>query len=346
MKKILALLLATTMLVSAAALMIGAEDGDEDTTIVESDTEAVEESSSDETVEESSSDETAETVEESAAEESSDEETTGETVAPVDPIAPTFLDGFMDAGLIQGDSNTKGTSNNGVIELRPDGEAWESEEEGDWVDAIVKLDISWHIREGARAGKYTSEKLILTKNMKYIVVKVKQQDNFAEDMGLELAYYSANPKTPRQEAPYFVYSLTTIEGDDGFSYLVFDVGASDDFKDCWVGQMLTGLQLLWASNEAVKGETAYMDIYEFNILGTEEEVAAYMGVDEFELVTEPEVTKKPVETEEEEDTTVAVEDTTVAETKKASGCGSVIASASVLGFVALAAGAVICKKKD
>ena len=337
MKKILALLLASAMLVSATALIIGAE--------VDEETTAVEETTEDTTA-----------VEETTTElgDVTAEETTGEPVdppaQPAKPIAPTLLNEFTATGLVQNQNspNTKGTLNNGVIELRPDGDAWKNETEGAWVDATVKIDISWHIREGGRAGKYNAEKLVLTKNMKYLVVKVKQQDNFAEDIGLEMAYYSADPKTPRQEAPYYVYSLTTIQGEDGFSYLVFDVGASDDFSDCWVGQMLTGVQLLWASCPAANAETAYMDIYEINILGTEEEVAAYMGKDEVEWRTEPEVTKKPADDdeEEEEETTSAapVEDTTAA--PAAAGCKGVIASASVLGVVALAAGAVIFKKKD
>lgn len=45
-----------------------------------------------------------------------------------------------------------------------------------------------------------------------------------------------------------------------------------------------------------------------------------------------------------DDTTKATEDTTA--TPAAEGCKAVIASASILGVIALAAGAVICKKKD
>ena len=58
-----------------------------------------------------------------------------------------------------------------------------------------------------------------------------------------------------------------------------------------------------------------------------------------------------------EDTTAVTDDTTAAivDTNKvedttaapaAEGCKAVIASASILGVVALAAGAVICRKKD
>ena len=139
MKKILALLLASAMLVSATALIIGAE--------VDEETTAVEETTEDTTA-----------VEETTTElgDVTAEETTGEPVdppaQPAKPIAPTLLNEFTATGLVQNQNspNTKGTLNNGVIEFANNGVVF-----GSWDgDNFYTGNLVVRVNERAQFGSF------------------------------------------------------------------------------------------------------------------------------------------------------------------------------------------------
>ena len=321
MKKILALILAGLLVATAAAAMVGAEE-----TTWEDAYETVEEEL----------DTTGDTAEEDTTEEAE----------PIGPIEPLVYGNFTisQKDLVKASDNSEISLNNGILELRPvDNDVWNSEEEGDWVDAHVTLAIDWHVREGYKNGLYTAQKVILKKDMKYVAVKVKQQDNYAPETGVELTLYVADPSSPRVDSGYPIYSLTTIQGDDGFSYMLFDVAACDD-ADMFYNQMLTSIELMWASCEVVNRETAYLDLYEIAIIRTAEELDAYVGT-EVEWVTEPDAPDvvEP-EDDEEEQTTAAVEagDDSILSML---GCQGSVASAVAVVAATVAAGAVVIRKK-
>jgi hypothetical protein len=251
-----------------------------------------------------------------------------------------------------------------------DAAEWFSEEEGYYVDAYVDLSIGWYLRQND--DLFTAKKLTLNDSNKLIAIKVKQEENYLEEAPLELWFsVPSDPKSNNLAANLVdgvVFSLTTIHGADGFDYLVFDMETSDDY-DLWRGP-LANLQLKWASCMTVVdpslGETetegevdeetetedeankithpAKMDIYEICFFGTQEDLEAYVG-SEFEWETEPDV---EVETEE-VPTKTPTKETEAATTTASSGkggCKSVVASVSVLAATVLAAGVIVCKKKD
>lgn len=360
MKRALALILAAMMtagMCAATLVQVGAEDEVVDTDIVETAEETTEAEASEETAEETA----AETTEE----------------APPAKRDPAQLKDFVTTdsflqGVGEGKQTLATVTEDGYIHVSANNDAneWFSEEEGYYVDAYIELGIGWYLRQNKDA--YTANKLTLNDSNKLIAIKVKQQDNYLEEAPLELWFSVPNdPKSNNLAANLaegVIFSLTTIHGEDGFDYLVFDVSTSED-EDLWRGA-LAKFMLKWAScntvvdpslaeeddEDEVEEETttaeddenkithpAQMDIYEICFFGSQEDIEAYVGT-EFEWETEPEVeveTKEPAKTE---SATEAA--TTAAATTSKGGCGSVISSVSVLAAAVLAAGVVVCKKKD